>query len=226
MKFMPNQYVDFVSDDDFENCVKWVIEGYNKNNNINRNGIDPFKTIFDMYNRDMSFESWKKLELTRQSDKTVNNKIGEFHQKFLGYVNGWNDLQTGDVADLSNDSKTIFIELKNRWNTVKGSDMIHMWDKMKDIVANKYPGSTAYWGFINEKTGSSGEAVWTHQGNSHPNVKKIWGKSVYKLVTGKDNSLEKVWNVLPNVLDAVLKKTTELKKGDKANLIAWFQSGY
>lgn len=223
---MPNTYVDFVSNEDFENCVKWVVEGYKQSNSIRRNGIDPFKTVFDMYNKDMPFESWTKSELIRQNDKNVNNKVGEFHQKLLGCVDGWDDLQTGDVADLSNTSKTIFVELKNRWNTVKGSDMIHMWNKLKDIVTNQYPGSTAYWGFINEKNSTSGEDIWIHQKNSNPNVKKIWGKNVYKLITGKEDSLEKIWTALPEVLDTVLEKTTSIEEEDKENLIAWFQSGY
>lgn len=223
---MTRTYVDFVDDDDFEKCVEWVITGYNQNKDPRRNGIDPVKTVFDMYNNDISFDSWIKSETVRQVDKTVNNKIGEFHQKLLGSVNGWDDLQTGDVADLANDSKTIFIELKNRWNTVKGSDMIHVWDKMKDIVTNKYPGSTAYWGFINEKNGTSGEDIWVHGGNKNPNVRKVWGKNVYELVTGKADALEKMWTILPKVLDTVLKKTTVLDEQDGKNLIKWFQSGY
>jgi len=101
-----------------------------------------------------------------------------------------------------------------------------VWEKLRDIVTVHHPGSTAYWGFINEKNGTSGEDIWAHQGNSHANVKKIWGKNVYKLVTGNDDSLEKIWTALPNVLDAVLKKTMSLKEDDKRNLIAWFQSGY
>ena len=223
---MSNTYVDFVSDGDFEDCVKWVVTGYQGNGNSRKNGIDPFKTVFDMYNNNLTFDSWKNLESIRQVDKTVNNKIGEFHQKLLGCVDGWEDLQTGDVADISNDTKTIFIELKNRWNTVKGSDMIHVWEKLLKITTIDYPGSLAYWGFINEKNGTSGESVWTHQGNANPNVKKIWGNNIYKMVTGKSDSLEKMWTALPNVLDVVLGKKTVLNLTDKKNLITWFKSGY
>jgi len=221
-----NRYVDFVSDKDFIDCVKWVVNGYSSNINIRKNGIDPFKTVCDMYNKDITFASWKNSEAIRQNDKTVNNKIGEFHQKLLGCVAGWDDLKTGGIADLANTSLTIFIELKNRWNTIKGSDMIHTWKSLEDIVTNKHPGSTAYWGFINERKSTSGEDVWVLKGNSNPNVKKVWGKNVYKLVTGKTNALEEVWTALPNVLDAVLGKTTKVGKEDKKNLTAWFQSGY
>jgi len=223
---MPNRYVDFVSDEDFENCVKWVVGGYTSGKDIRRNGIDPFKTVFDIYNNNLSFDSWIKSEEVRQNDKTVSNKVGEFHQMLLGCVSGWVDLKRGDVADLRNTSQTIFVELKNRWNTVKGSHMIHMWDKLKKIVTTDYPGSTAYWGFINERNSTSGEDVWEHQGNTNPRVKKIWGKNVYEFFTGNADSLEKMWTALPNVLDAVLKKTTLVEKEDKKNMIAWFQSGY
>ncbi|MCH9657228.1 Eco47II family restriction endonuclease [archaeon] len=141
---MSNTYVDFVSDGDFEDCVKWVIAGYQGNGNPRKNGIDPFKTVFDMYNNNLTFDSWKNTESIRQIDKTVNNKIGEFHQKLLGCVDGWKDLQTGDVADISNDAKTIFVELKNRWNTVKGSDMIHVWNKLLKITTTDYPNNELY----------------------------------------------------------------------------------
>lgn len=226
MRLMPRTHVDFLEDSDFEKAVKWVVDGYQENNNIKRNGIDPFKTVFDMYNKDMSFTSWKNAEGIRQNDKTVNNKVGEFHQKILGSIAGWKDLQTGDVADICNDSKTIFVELKNRWNTVKGSNMIDMWNHLNDIVENKHHGSTAYWGFINAKDGSSGEGIWTIQKKSNPKVKKIWGKNVYKMVTGDVDSLEKVWNALPKVLDKVLQKNTLLDESEKSNLVKWFQSGY
>jgi len=137
-----NKYVDFVSDIYFEKCVRWVVGGYNQERDIRKNGIDAFKTIFDMINTELDFEQWKNVELTRQKDKNISNKIGEFHQKLLGGVKGWQDLQTGDVADLCNDQKTIFLELKNKDNTVKGSDMIHLWKRL-DKITRDYPKSIA-----------------------------------------------------------------------------------
>ena len=222
---MSNKYVDFVSDSDFEKCVKWVIDGYSQDRNIRTNGVDAFKTIFDMINNELDFEQWKNVELTRQKDKNISNKIGEFHQKLLGLVRGWVDLETGDVADLCNVQKTIFLELKNKDNTVKGSDKIHLWERL-DEITKKYPKSIAYYAYINEKHGTSGEDVWVYQGHSNPNVKKIWGKNVYKLIAGKQDALEKTWYALPNAISNIRgnSEIDNLKKNNE--LIKWFNDSF
>ena len=84
-----NKFIDFVSDKDFLECVKKVVEAYQSlDENVtptsilkeSKNTIDEFKTIFDVCVNQLSFDEWLKFELTRQQDKTINNKIGEFHQ--------------------------------------------------------------------------------------------------------------------------------------------------
>ncbi len=85
--------MDFVSDEHFLDCVKWVCDSYPSSDNIDteklqRNGIDPFKMIFDIMNCNIDLERWKTNEYTRQADKTINNRIGDFHQKLLGGVQG------------------------------------------------------------------------------------------------------------------------------------------
>ena len=49
---MGNKYVDFVSDSDFEECVKKVWLGMSNemrtDEELKKNGIDPIKMLFDM----------------------------------------------------------------------------------------------------------------------------------------------------------------------------------
>ena len=45
---MGNKYVDYVTDEHFEECVKCVINGYTQKRDIRQNGVDAFKTIFDI----------------------------------------------------------------------------------------------------------------------------------------------------------------------------------
>ena len=222
---MSNKYVDFVSDTYFEKCVRWVVGGYDQEGDIRKNGIDAFKTLFDMINNKLNFEQWKDVELTRQKDKNISNKIGEFHQKLLGGVKGWRDLETGDVADLCNDQKTIFLELKNKDNTVKGSDMIHLWKRLDEITRN-YPKSITYYAYINEKHGTSGEDVWIYQGNSNPNVKKIWGKNVYKLITGKQDALEKTWYALPAAISNIAGSSKAYNLKMSQDITKWFDDSF
>tara|TARA_B100000686_G_scaffold279258_1_gene299757 strand:- start:68 stop:736 length:669 start_codon:yes stop_codon:yes gene_type:complete len=222
---MKNKYVDFVSDEHFEKCVNWVIHGYAQKRDIRKNGVDAFKTIFDMIKTELNFEQWKNIELTRQKDKNISNKIGEFHQKLLGGVEGWCDLKTGDVADLSNDSKTIFLELKNKHNTVKGADMIELWKRL-DKITKKYPKSIVYWAYINAKDGSSGEDIWIYQNKSNPKVKKIWGKNIYELITGKKNALTETLYALPKAISNVTDNSKTLDIQNDENLTKWLNDSF
>lgn len=127
-----NKYVEFVSDEDFLECVRKVVESYQTlDENVtptsilteSKNTIDEFKTIFDVCVNQINFDEWLKFELTRQQDKTINNKIGEFHQELLGKVDGWVDLGMGDETeiDLKKEDNTVFVELKNKYNTMNSS---------------------------------------------------------------------------------------------------------
>ena len=75
-------------------------------------------------------------ELLRQSDKTINTKIGEFHQELLSKVNGWVDLGIGDETevDLKKEDNSIFIELKNKYNTVNSSSTKTCREKLENIL--------------------------------------------------------------------------------------------
>src|SRR3989304_7308117 len=115
----PNRYVNFVSDEHFEKCVKHVCEKFEKNDipddeELQENGIDPIKMTFDMIKHGLIFDEWKKKEKERQDDKSVNNTIGEFHQMLLGAVDGWTDLGIGDEShlDLKKNDGSVFIEIK------------------------------------------------------------------------------------------------------------------
>lgn len=211
-------YVDFVSDEHFLKCVKEVCDTYlivteleseeEKIKWLTRNGLDSIKAVFDMMNGNMNFDQWKEGEFVRQLDKTVSNRVGDFHQKLLGGVKDWVNLPTGNPTgvDLKNNSETIFIELKNKHNTVKGEDEKNVFDKLEKIVKNN-PSATAYFAYINPKDGTSGEKIWeVSRRNPNPRVIEIWGSRVYELVTGKPTALEEMWAALPNAICDNLQK--------------------
>lgn len=203
-----NSYVSFVSDKDFLECVEWVCDAYPKPEKVTDidflkdTRVDPFKMVFDMYNGNLDTNAWIKKEKMRQADKTVNNRIGDFHQKLLGCVSGWEDLGRGHPSevDLKNADNTIFIELKNKFNTMNSSSLSKCRDKLEKI-AEDYPKATGYWAYIVSRDGSSGEEIWVYNrlGKQYfnPRVKVIWGNEVYRLVTGDPNALEETWNAIP-----------------------------
>ena len=143
---MPNEYVDFVSDFHFEKCVKQVCNAYPKESKnidmkyLQRNGLDTFKLLFDMKNSKMDLNTWLMSETVRQLDKTNGNWIGKFHQSILGGVKGWADLdkprykkiKEQTKVDLMKNDKTVFIEIKNKWNTKTGTDIQNKYQKIKN----------------------------------------------------------------------------------------------
>ena len=228
---MPNKYVNFVSDKHFLECVKNVCEGYpgdEKEVELTKHTLDIVKMIFDMENHKINVDEWIKTEKMRQTDKTVNNKIGIFHQKLLGGVKGWEDLGTGNPlgVDLKKMDNSVFVELKNRYNTVKGEDLKHVFDKLKK-VADKYPKAIVYYAYIIPKKPGSGEKVWkTSQREPNDKIIEVWGYRIYEIVTGDKKALKKMWDALPIVIEKVLEKKSAIQKKDMKKLVEFFQQTF
>jgi len=230
---MTRTYVDFVSDEHFLKCVKWVCDAYLDPSLkfdktwMQRNGVDPFKMVFDMVVRNKDLESLLDGEKTRQYDKKSGGRIGDFHQKLLGGVSGWTDLGVGDETkvDLKKDDNTIFLELKNKYNTVNSDSLASVRRKLEKITKD-YPGSISYWAYIVEKNGSSGESEWNYLGDNNPKVRKIWGSKIYEMITGKKDSLEKTWIALPNAITDLISNALPINTKDKPELLKWFKDAF
>ncbi|KAA3611067.1 MAG: Eco47II family restriction endonuclease [Calditrichaeota bacterium] len=217
-------YVDFVSDDHFKDCVRHVLEPYNNATQLKisleeaidrgdifmsslfSNVVDPFKMTFEI--EKIGITEWVKKEILRQLDKSVEQKMGEFHQKLLGGVSGWEDLQVGNEVDLKNEEENIFIEIKNKFNTCSSDALKGVRRKLEEITRANHE-ARAYWAYvIANSVLRSGEDVWIKKGfNKIDNVKKVWGANVYELVTGSPDSLEEVYSILPKVINDVLFET-------------------
>jgi hypothetical protein len=191
--------------EDAKSYEESIINAINNNNIFSSdffsNALDPFTMQFGMSLS--SDKNWIATEVKRQLYKTFEQKIGEFHQKLLGSVDGWNDLGVGDDSkvDLSNDNGTIFIELKNKFNTCNSDALAKVRDKLLNVIINNNE-AIAYWAFIVPATKSKqGSAVWKQKRRViHPNLYKAWGAEVYRIVTGDSNNLFKTYNALDEVI--------------------------
>ncbi len=227
-----NKYVDFVSDAFFLKCIGSVCNAYYEIKedvsieDLKGNGLDPFKTVFDIANRGLDFDSWIKGEVSRQADKTLNNKIGEFHQNLLGGVVGWTNLGVGDDSklDLKKDDNSIFIELKNKYNTTNADSADKVRDKLENAI-KRHPTATAYLAYIISKDNGSGQKVWNKRGRKvDERIRKIWGADVYGLVTGDKLALKKTWQALPIAISDYFKVEQKISKADMKKLIEHFGS--
>ncbi len=229
--FGKNKYVNFVSDKDFLKCVEHVCKGYAEArenlsiDDLRSNGLDPFKTIFDLINKRLNFDTWLKNEEMRQADKTLNNRIGEFHQKLLGNVKGWMDLGTGDDSkvDLMKEDKSIFIELKNKFNTVNSDSLDKVRDKLEKAIQQNRT-AKAYWAFIISKNNSSGDKVWIKKGRkASDRIRVIYGSKVYELVTRDKDALKKTWLALPRAINDYFRgKSVMILEEDMKKLVGLF----
>jgi len=132
-------YVPFLQDKTFESIVCDILKNgqaakATATKKFNRNVIDPFAILFEMASFDVDFETWHVSEVARQSQKTLVNHIGTFHQRILGSMDGWEDLGVGNMVDLCNSRQKIIAEVKNKHNTLKGSNQVDLYNELADLV--------------------------------------------------------------------------------------------
>ncbi len=208
-------YVTFVDDTTYKSIVgKILTEGQNSTvkakQKFNRNVIDPFAVVWELASFKIDFSTWYQTELARQAQKTLSNKIGVFHQTFLGCVGGWEDLGVGKGVDLVNRDRKIIAEVKNKHNTLKGSSQVDLYEELHSLVmrnGHTYKDYTAYYVEIVPKKPDRYDIPFTPSDKKTSSkkpanelIRRIDGASFYSLVTGVDDALEQVLQSLPKVI--------------------------
>ncbi|MFA5624714.1 MAG: Eco47II family restriction endonuclease [Bradymonadales bacterium] len=132
--------LDFIKKSDYEKHVRIffreILECSTASNieEFNKNIIDPIKMTFSYFATGEDKTSIINSEITRQQDKTINNSIGYFHQRIFQYIDGWEVPASG--FDIINREKHIYVELKNKHNTMNSSSAqktyINMQSKILD----------------------------------------------------------------------------------------------
>lgn len=130
----------FISDEDIFNHVRNTVFQYRRKidlKDFNRNIIDPIKMTFDAKIYGQTIQQAIESECVRQIDKSNNNRIGYFHQylfKFAG--NGWivPDNGTQGGFDVLNDQLHIYVEMKNKHNTMNSSSASDTYVKMQNKI--------------------------------------------------------------------------------------------
>lgn len=202
---------------------------------FHKNVIDPFQAIFEMSGYSIVHEEWRKGELARQVGKAVQNKIGEFHQKILGSVEHWNDLGTGQIVDLHSSQRKIIAEVKNKHNTVTGSKLVDVYDQLSGLVLpnnSVYNGYVSYFVNIIPKKNKRYDKCFTPPDNttgtnrsSNDLIRIIDGASFYKIVTGDEFALRDLFEILPELINEILKQE-QLTNSDIKALNGYFEAAY
>lgn len=203
-------------------------------NEFGKNVIDPFSAIFEMSGFEIDHDTWIKSETTRQAQKTLQNHIGDFHQSILGYSNGWKDMKVGNVIDLVSEENNVIAEIKNKYNTISGgklSDLYYSLDKLVSPKSSIYKGFTAYYVAVIPQKGRRYNKPFIpsdkDKGEKCPSnelIREIDGASFYSIVTGSDNALEDLFDVLPEVIMICSYGKYQIK--DKEKLKKFFNLAY
>lgn len=130
---MQQYHLGFISDELLFRHVQDTVERYRTSIDLrmfNHNVVDPIKLTFDakVYGKD--YHELIESECIRQIDKSNTNHIGYFHQNLFRYIGrGWSVPSEG--FDLINEDRHIFVELKNKHNTMNSSSATATYARMQ-----------------------------------------------------------------------------------------------
>lgn len=223
---MATYNLGFISDSDLFNHVKETVEKYRFTIDLaefNKNIIDPIKLTFDekVYNKDI--KDVIEFEVLRQFDKSNTNHIGYFHQNIFKYIGAdWSVPQKGfdvvkeinvkkekrdkeDILQIWNESEKIYVEMKNKHNTMNSSSSQKTYMRMQSVLIKEPTAKCMLVEIIAKKSqnitwGISLDGVST----SHENIRRVSIDKFYELVTEDKSAFKKLCEKLPTVIEDVV----------------------
>ena len=206
-------YLKFISDKNLIAAVGNVVRvietaEHDANANFHKNVIDPFSALFHGVTHAITYKEWIRQEKARQSQKTMQNAIGDFHQEILGSIPNWKNLGMGGGLDVANNKMRIIAEVKNKFNTTKGNHKVEIYDAIKSkLKAKEYTNFTGYYIEIIPQDKNKYNKPFTPSDNKtkkrrpvNEKIRIIDGASFYFLATGRKHALQELFEALPGIL--------------------------
>lgn len=214
---MANTYLNFIEDAKLVSALQGVvstIEETKADVDILKNSLDAFGALFECVASGADLKTWMASEKVRQAQKTLQNSVGTFHQELIGGIDNCQGLGTGGGIDVENISAGWVAEVKNKFNTVKGSDRVGIYDLLKlHMARHEEKHGKPFTGYYVEVIPSKG-LVYNEPfrptdskkgGKKRPRnerIRVISGPAFYDLASGTKGALKKIYKVLPKVLEA------------------------
>lgn len=209
--------LDFISKEDFKTHVSNTIKTYDETlksinlNSFNSNIIDPIKLTFDSKVYKKTIEEVIESELVRQRDKTNTNAIGYFHQNLFKYINNCEVPNVGfDVIYTRPDRTKVYVEMKNKHNTMNSSAAQKTFLKMTTQILNE-DNCDCYLVEIIAKR--SQNVLWNvsldYEKVSNEHIKRVSIDKFYEEVTGDKDAFYKICKQLPLVIDEIISEGNE-----------------
>lgn len=204
---MNNYNLTFISNQNLFNHVRETVLKYRfaiDLKEFKKNLIDPIKLTFDskVYQKDV--QSLINDEIMRQMDKSNTNHIGYFHQNIFQYFgNGWSVPKVG--FDVVNETQKIFVEMKNKHNTMNSSSSQKTYMRMQHKI-NITPDATCF--LVEVIAKNSQNTPWIISLDSEQisdlRMRRVSIDKFYEIVTGEPDAFKKLCEKLPIVIDDVI----------------------
>lgn len=213
--------IDFISKENLKEHIKNTIATYDQTLNgidlrkFNSNIIDPIKMVFDSKVYRKTFEEVIEAELVRQRDRTNVNAIGYFHQNIFKYIDRCTVPEKGfDVIFKKSNNETIYVEMKNKHNTMNSTSSQKTYTRMLNKIVND---KNAVCFLVEAIAKHSQNIVWRVKvdGDNIENdrIRRVSMDKFYEIVTGKKDSFYKLCMILPDLISEIINENKELQAG-------------
>lgn len=204
--------IEFISREDFKTHVSNTIKIYDETlksidlHNFNNNIIDPIKLTFDSKVYNKSIEEVIDNELLRQRDKTNTNAIGYFHQNMFKYISNCEVPSVGfDVIYTREDGSKVYVEMKNKHNTMNSSASQKIFLKMTTQILSEKNCDCYLVEIISKR---SQNITWNvsidYKKMANEHIRKVSIDKFYEEVTGDKNAFYKICKQLPIIIDEII----------------------
>lgn len=210
--------IDFITRENLKEHIKNTIATYENTlkkidlRKFNSNIVDPIKMVFDSKVYRKTFEQVINDEIARQRDKTNTNSIGYFHQNMFKYINNCEVPNTGyDVIYTKPNNEKIYVEMKNKHNTMNSSSSQKTYMRMQNTILNE---NNCECFLVEAIATASQNIVWKMrldgQNVFNERIRRVSMDKFYEIVTGDRNGFYKICNVLPELIDEILSENNNM----------------
>lgn len=200
----------FINHCDIYNHVASVVKAYRFKINLDefkKNIIDPIKLTFDSKVYKKNIKEILEAEIIRQFDKTNSNNIGYFHQNIFKYISKDWDVPER-VWDVINPTKHIYVELKNKHNTMNSSSAKSTYIKMQNKILTNPQATCMLVEVIAKKSQNIPWCISLDQNKcSNKQIRRVSIDLFYEIVTGDKHAFKKLCTALPTIVEDVIKNS-------------------
>lgn len=213
--------INFITRENLKEHIKNTISTYDQTLNgidlrkFNSNIIDPIKMVFDSKVYRKTFEEVIEAELVRQRDRTNVNAIGYFHQNIFKYIDKCIVPEKGfDVIFEKSKKEKIYVEMKNKHNTMNSTSSQKTYTRMLNKIAND---KNAVCFLVEAIAKHSQNIVWKvkldGENMENKKIRRVSMDKFYEIVTGDKDAFYKMCMILPELIEEIINENKELQVG-------------